>query len=443
MSDKSRPHQIVIVGGGAGGIELASKLGPRLAKPGRANVTLVDKNLAHLWKPLLHEVAAGTLNSHDDELDYLAQARWRHFLFRLGSMDGLDRANKTISLAPTPDEKGDEVIPRRKVTYDTLIISVGSVTNDFAIPGVRDHCGFLDTREQADRFHQRLLTAYFRAHTQHGPLREGQLHIAIVGAGATGVELAAELHNSTRQLIAYGLDRFTPDKDMKITIIEAADRILPALPARVSMPAQRTLNALGIKVLTGERITRATHDGVETAAGLFIPAEIKVWAAGVKAPDLLRHLDGLETTANNQLVVRPTLQTSRDENIFAFGDCAACPQPGTDELVPPRAQAARQQAALLLQSMDRRLEGGPLPVYVYRDYGSLVSVSRYTTVWTLMGNLMGKWSPYVTIEGLLARFAYLSLYKMHQLALGGIVRVILLTLANLLTRRTKPRLKLH
>ncbi len=444
MTEKSRLHEILIVGGGAGGLELASKLGQTLAKRGRAHVTLVDSNLTHLWKPLLHEVAAGTLNSHEDELDYLPLAQWRHLHFRLGTMDGLDRENKTIPLAPTLDENGDEVIPRRTCTYDTLIIAVGSVTNDFAVPGVQEHCSFLDTREQADRFHRQLLTSYLKAYTQHEPLREGQLHIAIAGAGATGVELAAELHNATQQLIAYGLDdRITPEKDMKITLIEAADRILPALPERVSTPARRALDTLGIQVCSGERINRATQKGFETEAGLFIQAEIKVWAAGVKAPDFLSGLDGLECTAVNQLVVKPTLQTTRDEHIFAFGDCAACPQPDTDEWVPPRAQAAHQQASFLAKSIDRRLRGKPLPVYIYRDYGSLVSLSRHSTVGTLMGNLMGKWSPYLTIEGVLARFAYLSLYKMHQLAVEGFVRVTLLTLANLLTRRAKPRLKLH
>jgi len=436
-------HHVIIVGGGAGGLELATQLGNRLGKTKKALITLVDCSLTHVWKPLLHEIAAGSLNSYEDELSYMAQARWHRFSFRLGRMDQLDREKREIGLAPTLDEEGSEYIPRRIFRYDTLVIAVGSITDDFGLPGVKEHCVFLDTRNQADRFHQLLLRNYFAAHTRHAPLREGQLHIAIAGAGATGVELSAELHEASRQLVEYGLDRITPEKDVKITIIEAADQILPALPARVAGQAAKALGKLGIRILTGQRITEATAEGFYTHRGDFIPAEMKVWAAGIRAPDFLKGLDGLETNRINQLVVRRTLQTTRDENIFAFGDCASCPLHGDDGTVPPRAQAAHQQAAMLVHSLRRRIENRSLPEYRYVDYGSLIHMSRYSTVGSLMGNLAGKLSADIMIEGVLARLVYLSLYKMHQYALHGFCRVALSTLANILTRRARPRMKLH
>jgi NADH dehydrogenase len=181
-------HRILIVGGGAGGLELATRLGKTQGKRGAAHITLVDANLTHIWKPLLHEVAAGSLNAHDDELNYVAQAKWNHFQFQLGRMSGLDRTAKQIQLSATLDEAGHELVPERSLNYDTLVIAVGSNTNDFGTVGAAQHCLFLDSREQAERFHQQLLNHYLRAHA--GSENE-KISVAIVGAGATGVELAA------------------------------------------------------------------------------------------------------------------------------------------------------------------------------------------------------------------------------------------------------------
>jgi len=441
--NETRLHHIVILGGGAGGLELATKLGDSLGKKGRARITLVDAEMTHLWKPLLHEVAAGSLNSYEDELNYLAQAHWHHFHFRLGRVDMIDRDRREISTEPRYDEEGREFIPRRILHYDTLVIAVGSVSNDFGIPGVRENCHFIDRRQQADEFHQHLLRSCFTAQAQETPIREGQLHIAIAGGGATGVELAAELYTSSRELVEFGLDRIVPERDVKIMIVEANERILRGLPEHLSGEVAEQLRSLGIELCTGERIVEATPEGFSTKSGKFISAEIKVWAAGIKAPDFLAGIKGLEVNRINQLLVQPTLQTTNDENIFAFGDCAACPMANGEGNVPPRAQAAHQQASLLAKSLRRRLDGGSLPRYRYVDYGSLINMSRHTTVGNLMGNLARLWTTNVFVEGYFARLVYKSLYKMHQLALHGIIRVTATTLANLLTRRTKPRMKLH
>jgi NADH:ubiquinone reductase (H+-translocating) len=442
MNDSTDLHHIIIIGGGAGGLELATSLGKKLGKKAKANITLVDCELTHLWKPLLHEVAAGTLNSYEDEVSYLALAHKNHFMFRLGKMDSLNRQAKEISLAPTMDKQGVEYIPRRTFKYDTLIFAVGSQTNDFGIKGIKQHCMFLDTRVEADVFHQHLLRNAYSAHAQTSPLRTGQLKVAIAGAGATGVELSAELHEAFEQLIKFGIDQLHRD-NIKITIIEAADRVLPALPEVLSKKIQKALKKIHIETLTGHRITEATTEGFVTDKGGLVPAEIKVWAAGIKAPDFLANIDGLKTTRNNRLVVKQTLETTLDSNIFALGDCAACPMPGTDATVPPRAQAAHQQASMLVKAMKNRLKNKPLPNYRYVDYGSLINLSSYTTVGNMMGNLFGKRAGSLMIEGLLARLMYLSLYKMHQLAVLGLVRVTLTTMANTLTQKTKPRMKFH
>lgn len=433
-------HRIVVVGGGAGGLELATRLGDKLGKRRRAHVTLIDKARAHLWKPLLHEIAAGSMDLGVHELDYLAQSHWHHFVYRVGEMIGLDRARREVHVAPFFDDEGRQVTPERTIPYDTLVIAVGSFGNDFGTPGVKEHAIQLDTPPQAKRFHSRLVNALIRAHAQHEPLAEHQLQVAIIGAGATGVELAAELHNSTRQLVAYGLDRIDPKEDIRLYVIEAADRILPALPPRLSEAATALLTDLGVDVRTSSRVAEVTERGVRLASGESIPAELVVWAAGVKAPDFLKDLDGLETNHINQLVVRDTLQTTRDEGIFALGDCAACPWESKEGNVPPRAQAAHQQASFLLKQIRRRIAGEAMLHWRYQDFGSLVSLGEYSTVGSLMGGLIGG---SLTIQGYFARMMYLSLYKMHEYALHGPAKVALDTLARMITRRTEPHVKLH
>jgi NADH dehydrogenase len=433
-------HRIVVVGGGAGGLELVTRVGNRLGKRGKAHVTLIDRRHTHLWKPLLHEVAAGSMDLGMHEIDYLAQAHWHGFTFRLGGLIGIDRVRRTVRVARHLDNEGREVLPEREFGYDTLVIAIGSLTNDFGARGVKAHAIPLETPEQAERFHTRLVNACLRANTQREPLRPGQLDVAIIGAGATGTELAAELHKTTRQLVAYGLDRIDPDKDIKIHLIEAAPRILPALPERLSEGAAKLLDGLKVQVHTGAPVTEVTADGVTFADGRLIPAELVVWAAGIKSPDLLKDIAGLETNKLNQLVVRPTLQTTRDDAIFAIGDCAACPWPGHKGTVPPRAQAAHQQASHLARQLPRRIAGLPLKEWRYHDFGSLVSLGEYSTVGNLMGKLVGG---NLFIEGWFAGLMYKSLYKMHQLALHGPARVMLDTIARLITRRTEPVVKLH
>lgn len=434
-------HKIVIVGGGAGGLELATQLGNKLGKKGKAEITLVDRSRTHIWKPLLHEIAAGSMDTGRHELPYQAQGHWHGFRYRYGEMVGLDRANKRVHLGATYDEDGREITPDRWFPYDTLVIAVGSVSNDFSTPGVKEHAIMLDTSEQAERFNRRLLNACVRAYAQQGPVRPGQLHVAIIGAGATGTELSAELHQAARGLVAFGLDKIDPEKDIKITLIEAAPRILPALPERLSEATADVLTKIGVDLRVGSRVTNVSDKGVTLADGEFIPSELVVWAAGVKGPDVLAKLDGLEVSRANTLLVKPTLQTTKDDNIFVIGDAAFLVPDGETVAIPPRAQAAHQESTHLVRQLQRRLNGETkLTPFKYRDFGSLVSLGHYSTVGNLMGFVSGK---SMRIEGWFAKIMYRSLYKMHEMALHGPVKVALDTISRMLTRRTEPQIKLH
>ena len=444
MSSPKFKHRIVVVGGGAGGLELATRLGDSLGKRGSADVTMIDKNRTHIWKPKLHEIASGSMDMSAHEVDYLAQAHWHGFRFRLGEMTAIDRDRREVRVAPYLDDEGRQVTPDRVFGYDTLVLALGSLSNDFGTPGVREHALKLESKADAQRFHMRMVNACIRAHAQSTPLRREQLQVAIIGAGATGVELAAELYRTTREMVAYGLDRVDDEKDIKVSLIEAAERVLPALPIRMSNATVELLRKLGVDVQTSAKVAEVLPDGVRFADGRLLPAELVVWAAGVKAPDFLKDIAGLESNRSNQLVVRSTLQTTRDDDIFAIGDCSACAWPqangGKGGFVPPRAQAAHQQATHVAQQIRRRLAGKPTTDYRYRDFGSLVSLGEYSTVGNMMGGFVGG---SLMVEGAIARLMYLSLYKMHELALHGFVKVSLDTLARLITRRTEPHVKLH
>jgi NADH dehydrogenase len=430
------PHRIVVVGGGAGGLELATRLGDKLARRGRAHVTLVDRSRTHLWKPLLHEVAAGSMDIHQHQLDFLAQARWHRFTFALGALAGLERAQKRVVVAAVKDDEGEVVLPERRIPYDTLVVAIGSESNDFGTPGVREHAFTIDAAWQAHLFHRRLVNACFRANFSN----DGRvIHIVIVGAGATGVELAAELHNTLRVLAAYGLENFDPGRQIHISVIEAGPRILPGLPDHIAEGTMKVLSDLGVQVLTGEKVVGISALDVRTATGKQIAADFAVWAAGIRCAEVLRDLDGLEANRLNQLVVERTLQATRDPNVFALGDCAACPWED-GKLLPPRAQAAHQQASHLVRTLDRRLQGQPPQPFRYRDFGSLVSLGGYDTVGQLMGFIS---SEKFRVEGWLAKLFYISLYRQHVWALYGFWRMALDTLARMIRRQVEPKVKLH
>lgn len=427
--------RIIVVGGGAGGLELATKLGRTLGRKGRAQVTLVDRKASHLWKPLLHEVATGSMDAGVDALSYRAHAKNHSFDFQMGSLQDIDRERKVVKLAALYDEHDELLMPERELEYDILVLAIGSTSNDFNTPGVREHCIFLDSPEQAHRFRTEMNNQFLKLHANKD---QKSVDIAIVGAGATGVELSAELHNAVKELRNYGFGDLDSSR-LNVNLVEAGERILPALPPRISAAAHSELTKLGVNVRTATMVTKADSTGLTTKDGEHIPAQIMVWAAGIKAPDFMKDIAGLETNRINQLVVKPTLQTTRDEDIYVIGDLASCAQED-GSFVPPRAQAAHQMASRCFSNIVAKITNRDQKPYVYSDHGSLVSLSRFSTVGSLMGNLT-KGS--MMIEGRIARVVYISLYRMHQIALHGVIKTGLMMLVGRINRVLRPNLKLH
>lgn len=436
-------YTICIVGGGAGGLELVARLArSKLFRQKKIRLVLIDNKLKHIWKPLFHEVATGAAPHPGDEIDYLFYASQLGFTFYYGSLKSINRAKKEITLSAVEDSSGDFILPERTVSYDFLVLAIGSLTNDFQIPGVRQHCIFLDNLYQAESFNRYFLFEIIKF-IQNEKSRREKYNIAIIGGGATGVELAAEIQSFLSELYKYSLTSFSPENHFQIKLIETAARILSGLPEKVSHLVKNHLEKTGIEILTHEQVVKVTPLGIETKSGLFIPAAMKIWCAGVIADPVLTNLDGLETNKINQLTVNQNLTTTMDESIFAMGDCASCPQPQSDNTityVPPRAQAAHQQARLLTKSLEGYLlQNKKLLNYYYSDYGTLVTMGRKQVVGTVMRTAAHS----LYIKGLAARFSYWLLYKTHQITLSGFRKTFAITLANLLMRKTRPRLKLH
>ncbi len=420
---------IVVVGGGAGGLELAARLGRQLGRRhGRGHVLLIDRAPIHIWKPTLHEVAAGTLDTHAEGLSYPMLARRNRFSFALGEMVSLDLTRRRLTLAPLKDAQGSELVPQRQVRFERLVLALGSGSSFFGTPGA-EKAFVLENTHDAGRFRQHLLAAFTRAAFS----AERHLALAIVGGGATGVELSAELLEAHAEVMQSLGDahRFA----LEISIVEAAPRILAGLPERVSRLASAALERRGVKVRTDTKVLAVTDDGLQTSAGP-LPAELTVWAAGIQAAPSNAGF-GLTINRQHQFVVDERLQTSAS-GIYALGDNAACNW-RDGKMVPARAQAANQQATYLARVLASTSSEPPAP-FVYRDLGSLVSLGENRGIGNLMGSLSGK---NFFVDGLVAKWMYISLHLMHHRAILGTPATAVLALARLLQRRVSGRVKLH
>lgn len=418
------PH-IIIVGGGAGGLHLATKLGQQQRKKNQAKITLVDSSKHHIWKPLLHKLVGGGLNQPSDKLDYHRHSQSNGYQFLHASLKSLNRQEKTLTYQTI---KGDNSI-QAKLNYDYLVIAIGSQANDFGTKGVAEHCQFLDSTQQAQQLRRKLQQILSQANTNE------PVSVNIVGAGATGVELAAEL-------IKLGKQYTNP---LTVNLFEAGNRILPALPQDVAQLATQTLSQIGVHVIVNAKVNAVQKNGLTTAVGQHYPATLNIWNAGIKAPKLLTTLDGLTTDHHNHLHVNTHLSTTLDPDIFAIGDCCVCLQ-ANGNTVPARAQAAKQMANYLANNFTNNLSN-PLTKhltenllvtqiekvakpFVFDDKGSIISISQF--------NAFGVLKKGPILRGRIARMTYQALYRQHQKTLFGLRTTGLIMLTNWFNNRKKP-----
>ncbi|WP_345813658.1 NAD(P)/FAD-dependent oxidoreductase [Paraburkholderia sp. PREW-6R] len=442
-NEQIEPHRIVIVGGGVGGLGLATRLSRTPGRSGLVQVVLVDRWPTHFWKPLLHEAASGHLDPATHQLHYAVQAQRHGFEFEQGELSSLDRSNRYITLDALHDANGREILPSRQIPFDTLVLAMGSVTQYFGVPGAAEHALPLESVAHAEAFRRKLLDACLRAsHARRVQTAQADtpVSINIVGAGATGVELAAALRDTVRLLNRYSPFSLDPVRDFRVRLIESSDRVLPALSDTISARAQRMLAGLGVEVLSNTRITEVRADAVITERGAPLACDITIWTAGIAGPPVFRTLDGMAVNRNAQVRVARTLQCTNDANIFGLGDCAACPAGVNGTFLAPRAQVAHQQAQFLARALKCRVAGQPLPEFVYRDAGTLVGFGREGTIGDLGSRLLTR--P-VFVDGWVATAVYKLVYRRHVMTLTGFARMALDTASHWLRRRVHPVIRLH
>ncbi|SKD04288.1 NAD(P)/FAD-dependent oxidoreductase [Paraburkholderia hospita] len=436
------PHRIVIVGGGAGGLELATRLGNTVGRKRRAEVLLVDRYPTHFWKPLLHEAASGHIDPAQHDISYAVQAKRHSFRFVQGDFKALDSNERRITVASMVDEENREIVPAQQIPYDTLVLAVGSVTNFFNVAGAEEEALRLENVEQAEQFRRKLLAACFRAgHEKNrtGGSEEPLVNVNIIGGGATGVELAASVRDAVEHFADYRFAALDPTKDICVRVIEGNDRVLPGLSPELSAAALSHLLRLNVQIMTKARVIEVRKDALLTAAGDVLPSDLTLWAAGVAGAPSLSHCPGLRLNRNGQMLINTTLQSVADPRIYAIGDCASIdPNLGTGW--PITAQAAHQQAVYLASALAANLTLKSISEFRYRDGGTLVSFGSAGAV----GRVASQMPPItISVKGSLARILYALIYRRHLVFVTGTLRASAATVSQWIKGRLSPPVRLH
>lgn len=358
--------QIVIVGGGFGGLAAARALG---GAPVR--VTLLDRHNYHLFQPLLYQVATAALSPGD----VASPIRW--ILRRQANVDVLLANVTTI-----------EVAARRVVldngetmSYDFLVLATGATHAYFGHRDWAERAPGLKTLEDALDMRRRVLLAFEAAEREHNPTEAGRLlTFVVVGGGPTGVELAGALAEIARHTLRRDFRRIHPES-ARILLLEGGPHLLPAFPDTLRHAAYTSLNRLGVEVRTGAKVTLIDDEGVETG-GERIAARTVLWAAGVAASPLAASL-GVPLDAAGRILAQPDLTVPGHREIFVVGDICALQQNG--RWLPGVAQVAIQQGRRAGRNIVLAIDGRPAEPFRYRDYGMMATIGRGSAVGEICG----------------------------------------------------------
>ena len=421
---------IVIVGGGAGGLELAVGL----ARNGHTDLLLVDKATTHIWKPRLHEVAAGCGPGEIDEVAYATLAEKWGFAFQQGSLADISVEDRTITLAAMSQDMNSQdtklySVPPRHIGYQALVLAIGGDTPDFGVEGVHEHAAMLDDVEGAKALFSQLS---HRLLAHHAKSIDRPFQIVVAGSGATGIELAAHLKNDFR-CTALAPHSDLPQVD--VTILEGAEQILHGVDDAVRSAVNEQLEMAEVRVETGQQICKVMADAVETKSGQTFAADVTIWATGTSGPAIAGDVTALETNKKGQWKVRPTLQSTKSDAIFALGDCCTI----IDGPAPTTAQAASEQAEHLIDALPRWLKNEPIDAFEFRNKGTLLSLGDGGAV----GTVKSWFDTDISINGRMAHAAYRGLYHQHQFRILGPLKGAEEFAADLFERAAGPRLKVY
>ncbi len=360
MSTARRPR-VLILGGGFGGLHLVRHLERRLGR-GEADVALVDRSNYSLFTPLLYQVATGELPPHAVAYPLRVPLARAGFRFVRTEVEAIDVEAHAVRTAD-----GD-------LAYDVLVVALGSETNDYGIPGVAEHAVSLKWMEDGRSVRHRILSTFEAAAIERSAERRREmLSFVVAGAGPVGVELSA----SMRDLIDHTLRGIYPTIDVRrepsITLVDGADRILPAMDARLAAIAARRLDRLGVRMLVRTVVSEIGPTSVRTKDGRTLPAHTAIWAAGVRSIPVVAQA-ALPHDAHGRIVADAFFRAGGRDDVLAFGDAAHVEHDG--KALPQLAQVAVLEAPAVAENVARLLRREPLRPYRYRRKGDLIALGR-------------------------------------------------------------------
>ena len=426
----SRGHHVVVVGGGFGGIQAALKL-----RRAPVEVTLVDRRNFHLFQPLTYQVATGALSP--GEIAYPLRAvfkRNRNVRVLLAEVADFDLDARELHLRSVPPVPAPE-----RLAYDTLIVAGGSHYSYFGHEEWKMHAAEVKSLESALAVRSRLLTAFEAAEGEPDPgARKAWLTFVVVGAGPTGVEIAGQIAELAWDTLRRDFRTIDP-RGARILLVEAADRVLTSFPPSLSAKAERSLQRLGVTVLTGHTVIGIDGTGVMLERGdggtENVASRAVVWAAGVTASGLagrLAELTGAERDAAGRVAVESDLTLPGHPEVFAIGDMVRVRDAGGEPLeLPGVAPVAMQQGRYVARVVRARLRGRELGPFRYRDKGNLATIGRAAAVADIKG---------VRLSGFLAWATWLGVHLWYLIGFQNRLLVLIRWSFSFLTRGRGARL---
>jgi NADH:quinone reductase (non-electrogenic) len=423
-------HRVVVVGGGFGGLQAVSKF-----RHAPVDVTIVDRRNFHLFQPLTYQVATGALSP--GEIAYPLRAifrRYENVRVVMAEVADFDLEAREVRLRPVAGIPAPAVLP-----YDTVIVAGGSTYSYFGHDDWRTHAGEVKSLESALAVRSRLLSAFEAAELeQNADRRAAWLTFVVVGGGPTGVEMAGQIGELARDTLRSDFRTIDP-RTARILLVEAADRVLTTFPPSLSAKAARSLEKLGVTVLTARTVVGIDGESVTIEAGSGeaerVPSRTVIWAAGVKASTLgarLAELTGAEVDRAGRVTVEPDLTLRGHPEVFALGDMVRVRQPdGATVVLPGVAPVAMQQgryAAKVVRARLRSRETGP---FHYRDKGNLATIGRAAAVADIKG---------LKLSGFVAWVVWLTVHLFYLVGFQNRVLVFIRWSVSFFTRGRGARL---
>ncbi|MBE9059120.1 NAD(P)/FAD-dependent oxidoreductase [Sphaerospermopsis sp. LEGE 08334] len=420
LHDRKPPHQVVIVGGGFGGLYAAKAL----AKA-NVNVTLIDKRNFHLFQPLLYQVATGALSPADISSPLRSVlSKSKNTTVLLGEVNDIDTTEQQVMVS-------GEAVP-----YDTLIVATGAKHSYFGKDNWEEFAPGLKTVEDAIEMRRRIFMAFEAAEKETDPAkRRALLTFVIVGGGPTGVELAGAIAELATQTLKEDF-RNIDTSETKVLLLEGLDRVLPPFAPELSQEAQASLEALGVDVQTKTLVTNIENDIVTIKQGdevKTIASKTVLWAAGVKASAMgkvLMDKTGAECDRAGRVIVEPDLSIKGHPNIFVVGDLAHFAHQNGKPL-PGVAPVAMQEGEYVAKLIQKRIKGETLPQFNYVDRGSLAMIGQHAAVVDL---------GFIKLKGFLAWFFWLFIHIYFLIEFDNKLVVMIQWVWNYFTRNRGARL---